>query len=280
MAFWLGNKKKRSKKLPASRRQYSRRKLLASFKEPLILPGGGQVWLKVSLEQRNNIRFSIGSAGDLLVRLPANLTEKEIVEQLQKARQWYVEQLGKSESLRKKVERVRYEDGQEFEVMGRLYRLSLRLDGKLRRQGRLFFREGSDFFSLEVICDESLSEAERNKLVGRLLEKFFRRACLAPLAERVEDLRRLHFPEVFYGKISIRDTRRQWGSCSSSGNLSFATRLLFAPLEVLDYVIVHELAHLLEPNHSAAFWALVERAMPDYRQRERWLKERGVDLSL
>ncbi len=280
MAFWLGNKKKRSKKLPASRRQYSRRKLLASFKEPLILPGGGQVWLKVSLEQRNNIRFSIGSAGDLLVRLPANLTGKEIVEQLQKARQWYVEQLGKSESLRKKVERVRYEDGQEFEVMGRLYRLSLRLDGKLKRQGRLFFREGSDFFSLEVICDESLSEAERNELVGTLLEKFFRRACLAPLAERVENLRRLHFPEVFYGKISIRDTRRQWGSCSSSGNLSFATRLLFAPLEVLDYVIVHELAHLLEPNHSAAFWALVERAMPDYRQRERWLKERGVDLSL
>ncbi len=280
MAFWLGNKKKRSKKLPASRRQYSRRKLLASFKEPLILPGGGQVWLKVSLEQRNNIRFSIGSAGDLLVRLPANLTGKEIVEQLQKARQWYVEQLGKSESLRKKVERVRYEDGQEFEVMGRLYRLSLRLDGKLKRQGRLFFREGSDFFSLEVICDESLSEAERNELVGTLLEKFFRRACLAPLAERVENLRCLHFPEVFYGKISIRDTRRQWGSCSSSGNLSFATRLLFAPLEVLDYVIVHELAHLLEPNHSAAFWALVERAMPDYRQRERWLKERGVDLSL
>ena len=83
---------------------------------------------------------------------------------------------------------------------------------------------------------------------------------------------------VTYGRITIRNQRSRWGSCSSRGNLNFNCLLMLVPAEVLDYVVVHELCHRKEMNHSPQFWAEVARVLPDYRQRERWLKENGPHL--
>ena len=83
---------------------------------------------------------------------------------------------------------------------------------------------------------------------------------------------------VTYGRISIREQKTRWGSCSSKGNLNFNWRLIFAPPEVLDYVVVHELAHRKEMNHSKAFYAIVESVLPDYRKWRRWLSENGDTL--
>lgn len=84
--------------------------------------------------------------------------------------------------------------------------------------------------------------------------------------------------QVSYGRIAVKDQKTRWGSCSSKGNLNFNWRLILAPEEVLDYVVVHELAHRREMNHSQQFWQLVESVLPDYRQRKRWLKENGDRL--
>jgi predicted metal-dependent hydrolase len=79
-------------------------------------------------------------------------------------------------------------------------------------------------------------------------------------------------------RVQIRDQRSRWGSCSTRGTLSFNWRLVLAPLEVLDYVVVHELCHLREPNHSRRFWKLVEEHRPDWRAHRDWLHEHGPEL--
>lgn len=83
---------------------------------------------------------------------------------------------------------------------------------------------------------------------------------------------------VEYGRISIRSQHTRWGSCSTKGNLNFNCLLMLAPPTVVDYVVVHELCHRKQMNHSAAFWAEVEAVLPDYRQSKKWLKENGPSL--
>jgi predicted metal-dependent hydrolase len=82
------------------------------------------------------------------------------------------------------------------------------------------------------------------------------------------------------GKLRISSARTRWGSCSRQGTLSFTWRLVMAPEEVIDYVVVHELCHLRHLNHSKAFWGLVEGILPDYKVRRAWLKRHGERLQL
>lgn len=83
---------------------------------------------------------------------------------------------------------------------------------------------------------------------------------------------------VTYNRIAIRDTKSRWGSCSSLGNLNFSWRLILAPDYVLDYVVIHELCHLIEMNHSKAFWNNVAIIQPSYKISREWLKNHGQEL--
>ena len=83
---------------------------------------------------------------------------------------------------------------------------------------------------------------------------------------------------VSYGKITLRQQKTRWGSCSANGNLNFNWLLILAPPQVLDYVVVHELCHRKEMNHSPAFWKEVEAILPDYRGKRKWLKDNGWRL--
>ena len=83
---------------------------------------------------------------------------------------------------------------------------------------------------------------------------------------------------VDYGRITVRSQVSRWGSCSARGNLSFNCLLMLCPPEVRDYVVIHELCHRQQMNHSPAFWAEVERVLPDYREARRWLRQNGPAL--
>ena len=83
---------------------------------------------------------------------------------------------------------------------------------------------------------------------------------------------------VSFRRIEVRDQRTRWGSCSTRGTLSLNWRLVLAPFAVLDYVVVHELCHLREPNHSSRFWSLVESRRPEWRAHRDWLREHGPEL--
>lgn len=85
---------------------------------------------------------------------------------------------------------------------------------------------------------------------------------------------------VSYGQISIRRQKTRWGSCSREGNLNFNCLLIMTPKEVLDYVVVHELSHRLEMNHSVRFWTHVEHVLPNYKNAKKWLKEHGGGLMM
>jgi predicted metal-dependent hydrolase len=110
----------------------------------------------------------------------------------------------------------------------------------------------------------------------RISELEGRRAARELVAMLVQDEAEALGVEV--KRVQIRDQRTRWGSCSAAGNLSFNWRLVLAPLEVLDYVVVHEVCHLREANHSRRFWRLVESRRPEWREQKAWLDLHGPEL--
>lgn len=112
-----------------------------------------------------------------------------------------------------------------------------------------------------------LSEAKRNVYIRKAKETITKRASYFA-----------RLMGVSYRNITIREQKTRWGSCSSEKNLNFNWKLILAPPEVLDYVVIHELCHLKEMNHSKAFWDEVEKVMPEYETYKLWLKENGWRL--
>jgi predicted metal-dependent hydrolase len=111
---------------------------------------------------------------------------------------------------------------------------------------------------------------------GRVLQRFLRELARDRLAAASD-----HYAAALgrpYARITLRDTRSRWGSCTSDGGLMYSWRLILAPPEVLRYVAAHEVAHLAEMNHSPAFWAQVERLYGDYQGPRSWLKSQGGRL--
>jgi hypothetical protein len=117
----------------------------------------------------------------------------------------------------------------------------------------------------------------QSETVRAALEVWYRRRAPAIFAARLEVDNRPY--GYTYGRVSVKSQKSRWGSCSLAGNLNFNWRLLLAPLPVLDYVVVHELCHLKEPNHGPGFWRLVARGCPDYAARRRWLRTNGATLA-
>lgn len=133
----------------------------------------------------------------------------------------------------------------------------------------------------EMIVKAEAVESARPNLTDTqraLLEKRYKKTASEYFPLRVQ-----HFEKIMgvrHKKIAIRDQKTRWGSCSTSGTLSFNWRLIMAPPEVLDYVVVHELAHFSHMDHSKAFWSTVEKVMPDYDIHRKWLNDHGQELRL
>ncbi len=165
-----------------------------------------------------------------------------------------------------------FSDGQEVTVMGKRFILRKSAGrGERTSSARL---EGE---TVVVRLSPSLSSEREAAVFTNLSRRVMASAVRSEVEARVRRISREHF-QCEPSRVFIKDSMTNFGSCSSKGNVNLSFRLLFAREAVLDYVIIHELAHLKEKNHSQAFWALVEKAMPDYKEHRRWLKENGRTL--
>lgn len=129
---------------------------------------------------------------------------------------------------------------------------------------------------LRVRLRGGIAAAERGQAVRAALESWYRQQARSYLPERA-----CHYAALYgfsYHKLSIKGQRSRWGSCSRQGNLNFNWRLMQAPPEAVDYVVIHELCHLRELNHSPRFWALVEACCPDYRRWVQWFRQHQARL--
>lgn len=119
---------------------------------------------------------------------------------------------------------------------------------------------------------------EDEAAVRAAIKEMLAERALARIRERIE----YYHPAIGgeYGRVTVRDQRSRWGSCSSKHNLNFNWKLIMAPPQCLDYVVIHELCHLHQFNHSPRFWKLVEGQMPEYEVWKKWLKAHGEELGI
>ena len=162
--------------------------------------------------------------------------------------------------------------------------LQVTRDGKIRVRApyhtpdtviRAFLKEKSAWLSRQLASLPAPGEPEALPFTEQELNRLHREARKDLLPRIDAYAARLG---VSFGRVSIRAQKTRWGSCSSEGNLNFNCLLILLPPEIRDYVVVHELCHRMEMNHSPRFWALVEQVLPDYRERKRLLRELGAPL--
>ena len=232
------------------------------FSEYVELNGSPQK-ITIYLEKRRNCRASIVRDG-LNIRVPLYLSQKERARRIQSLKEWGMNKLAQ----RPVQTNASYQNQAQLTIGSKTYQLDIRNDeGK---SGASWV----DGHNLMVKLPAHLPEAHQQELCRKLVRKAVAQDHLPYIQEKVRLLNERHFQQEIH-RIRLRYNHSNWGSCSSNRNITISTRILLAPEHVIDYVCIHELAHLIEPNHSHRFWRLVRQAMPDFREKECWLKKQG-----
>ena len=225
--------------------------------------------INVHTENRSNSRASIGKTG-IHIRLPRFLNREEKFREILKLKKWAIDTIKKEPSkFDQKQNRFReYENGEFFNVGKDPYQTSITFSDKRGSSARI---EGNVIF---LNLSSNLNEDKKKEHISILISRLVAKDKLSYIKNKIDELNRRHF-NFSYKKIFLKQNKSNWGSCSCKGNINLSTRLLFAPEDVIDYVCIHELVHLKEPNHSENFWNLVKGAVPDYKEKIKWLKENG-----
>ena len=228
---------------------------------------GCQVPVKIFREKRWNTRASL-RAKYAILRIPSGFSHNQEREAIQWITDWLEQQFTKKPQLKEQFAERIYRDGDTLKVGPKTYTLRISYsDLKTHRANR--FGE-----VLQIQLTKHDSPEHTKKSIQHLLSRVIAQDFKPMIVKRVLEINERYFQQPISG-VKLNYSSSRWGSCSSNGNINLSTRLLFAPQPVIDYVIIHELAHRIEMNHSPKFWALVARAMPDYKQKERWLADYG-----
>ncbi len=212
--------------------------------------------------RRKTIAIEITREGEVLVRAPLRLARREVTAFAERHRDWVARKLAQARLRGEKGAQRRFREGEPFPFLGETLRLRFVAGGEYLRRESGEFVLGADLAPRARDLFRTWYHARAREVLEERVEHFARRMGLAVRGVR------------------ITEAKERWGSCSVSGTLNFAWRLVTAPIGIIEYVVVHELAHLVEMNHSRRFWEQVGRILPDYAERRAWLRKNEHRLSL
>lgn len=218
------------------------------------------------------LRIQIDPEGQVTVVVPRFFREDEVERFVLKHADWIHRQVGRVEKKRALRPALNYRNGDTVYYFGEPLVLVFRPSSFKRPFLRL---EGDKMI---ISLHRSIGLEQGVTAAKKTVRDFYRKKAEETIRDRLD-----HFNQHYgfhFRRVAFRDQKSRWGSCSRAGNLNFNWRLIMAPIEVIDSVVVHELCHLKEMNHSRRFWALVEETFPNYREVRKWLKENHFMLSL
>ncbi len=212
---------------------------------------------------RKTVSIHIERDGSVSARIPETISEEDILKVLKSKEYQIHKNLAQWSQLNEtKVERE-YVNGQSFLYLGRNYRLRL-VEEKL---GEIAFKKG---YLL-------LSHSEKNQ-ARELFINFYKEKLKEKINPIVDSYKGLL--GVTPNEIKIMELQNRWASCTTKGNVNFHWKCAMAPIDVLNYIVVHELTHLIHPNHTPAFWNELDKVMPSYEKQVNWLKRNGAGMDL
>lgn len=212
--------------------------------------------------KRRKLTISVERDRSVIVHAPEGTSEEKIHQVVESKRQWLFEKIHHDQKYAEPVHPPGKElvNGESALYLGRNYRIAITetASGEIE-----FFRQ---FLVPPVIAKQGT----------KAMAGWFQERAISKILPRVS--RYAQQLGVEYGRADITDSKYRWGSCSANNNLSFNWRLVKAPMSVIDYVVIHELAHLIEPNHTPRFWNIVRAQHPSTEQAKAWLRENGTLL--
>lgn len=243
-------------------------------KDASVRSSGGTIpYALYRSSRRRTMEIRVTDELEVRVVAPRHTPEKEIRSFILEKARWISLRMEEARQVRETLARRMYDPGCEFLFLGKKY--PLRITQGLHRRARLDF-DGSGWHALVPAGLDT--DRRRAEIKDRLI------AWYREQAGEVFGGRIFHFARRMNlepNKIVVKSQKKLWGSCLCQEKaIHLNWQLIMTPLEVVDYVVVHELSHLLVPNHSARFWRIVRRVLPDYLSRQKWLKIHAVDMLL
>jgi predicted metal-dependent hydrolase len=227
-----------------------------------ITLAGHQLQYTVAYQRnRKTIKIKLASPTLIEITAPTGFSRQSIEEMLAAKNTWLVKQLDKLSALAANPINKKLAHGAQILYLGKPKTLHLTSSGK---KTSVTLQAGT--------ITVQLSETSPLPLSAVLFEWYAKNAGNT-LAEKTRYWAKLIGVQPI--RVTIRDQKTRWGSCSTRGSINYNWRIIMAPVEIIDYLVVHELCHLRHPNHSANFWQLVGQFIPDYKERRHWLRENG-----
>jgi len=223
---------------------------------------------KIIRTKRKTLSLQINENGELIVRVPKFVSDTVIKQFVAKHRTWIDKKVREVLFKKSQLKTYTFSDGEEFLFLGKKLKLTFtHISSSIVKKTS----------SVVVSGDRLLIDYSKKAKAPELLEKFYKGEAKKIFEERVNYYLR-KFNEIFDAnyslkKIKLSSGRRILGSCSASGNMNFSWRIIQAPVEIIDYLVVHEIVHLKERHHKRSFWLKVYKLKPDYRQSIVWLNE-------